>query len=62
MPPNPTMPSVPIFLRQGRLGASLIFTMLMTNPQVLTIWGSHRATGVPLVSWSAYLFSAVVWL
>mgnify|MGYP003577463543 CR=1 FL=1 len=37
------------------------FTMVMTIPQVLTIWLSHQAAGVSLLSWSAYLISAVIW-
>jgi len=36
--------------------------MLMTIPQALTIWVNHRAAGISVVSWSAYLVSAVVWL
>ena len=36
--------------------------MLMTIPQVLTIWINHQAAGVSTLSWSAYLISAVVWL
>lgn len=65
MPPNPT-PSVRALPPPGvihRLLASLsIFTMLMTIPQVLTIWVGHQAAGVSVLSWSAYLVSAVVWL
>jgi uncharacterized protein with PQ loop repeat len=38
-----------------------VFTMLMTVPQVLTIWVAHQATGVSVISWSAYLLSAVLW-
>jgi len=37
------------------------FTMLMTIPQVLTIWLSHQAAGVSLLSWSTYLVSAFLW-
>jgi uncharacterized protein with PQ loop repeat len=44
------------------LGGMSIFTMLMTVPQVLTIWVSHQAAGVSVLSWSAYLLSAVLWL
>ena len=40
------------------LGAMSVFTMLMTVPQVLTIWVGHQAAGVSIVSWSAYLLSA----
>ena len=44
------------------LGAMSLFTMLMTIPQVMTIWIGRQAAGVSLLSWSAYLVSAVVWL
>jgi uncharacterized protein with PQ loop repeat len=38
-----------------------VFTMLMTIPQVLTIWIGQQAAGVSIVSWSAYLVSAILW-
>jgi uncharacterized protein with PQ loop repeat len=38
-----------------------VFTMLMTVPQVLTIWIGQDAAGVSLVSWLAYLLSACLW-
>ena len=53
--------STDIMLRRF-LGSMSIFTMLMTIPQVLTIWISHQAAGVSVLSWSAYLLSAVLWL
>ncbi len=43
------------------LGGMSIFTLLMTIPQVLTIWVSHQAAGVSIFTWSAYLLSAVLW-
>lgn len=43
------------------LGFMSVFTMLMTVPQVLTIWIGHQAAGVSVVSWSAYLLSAILW-
>jgi uncharacterized protein with PQ loop repeat len=43
------------------LGGMSVFTMLMTVPQVLTIWVGHQAAGVSVVSWSAYLLSALLW-
>ena len=43
------------------LGMMSLFTMLMTVPQVLTIWVGHQAAGVSVVSWSAYLLSAILW-
>jgi uncharacterized protein with PQ loop repeat len=66
MGPDPTIAAA----HSSRLGKALrtalggmsIFTMLMTIPQVLTIWISHQASGVSILSWSAYLVSAVLWL
>ena len=43
------------------LGGMSIFTMLMTVPQVLTIWVGREAAGVSVLSWSAYLLSAILW-
>ena len=43
------------------LGGMSLFTLLMTIPQVLTIWVSHEAAGVSVLSWSAYLVSAFLW-
>jgi uncharacterized protein with PQ loop repeat len=43
------------------LAAMSVFTMVMTVPQVLTIWVSRQAAGVSLLSWSAYLLSALLW-
>jgi uncharacterized protein with PQ loop repeat len=65
MGPDPTPPSGPTapsetWLRR-LLGGMSLFTMLMTVPQVLTIWVGHQAAGVSILSWSAYLVSAVLW-
>jgi uncharacterized protein with PQ loop repeat len=38
-----------------------VATMLMTVPQVLTIWISRDASGVSLVAWASYLLSACLW-
>jgi uncharacterized protein with PQ loop repeat len=43
------------------LGGMSVFTMLMTIPQVLTIWVGHQAAGISILSWSAYLISALMW-
>ncbi len=43
------------------IGGLSIFTLLVTIPQVLSIWTAHQAGGVSLVSWSGYLVSAVLW-
>jgi uncharacterized protein with PQ loop repeat len=47
---------------RGLLGGMSIFTMIMTVPQVLSIWVGHQAAGVSILSWSAYLVSALLWL
>jgi uncharacterized protein with PQ loop repeat len=44
------------------VGGMSIFTMLMTVPQVVTIWVGHHAGGVSIVTWSTYLVSAILWL
>ena len=47
---------------RGLLGGMSVFTMIMTVPQVLTIWVGHQAAGVSILSSSAYLVSALLWL
>ncbi len=47
---------------RGLLGGMSIFTMVMTIPQVWAIWVGHQASGVSILSWSAYLVSALLWL
>lgn len=65
MAPNLTIRLFPCSPSPGVLNRLLqslsIFTMVMTVPQVLTIWVSHRAAGISMLSWGAYLGSAVVW-
>lgn len=43
------------------LGGMSIFTMLMTIPQVLSIWVGHQEAGVSMLTWSTYLVSAILW-
>ena len=43
------------------LGGMSIFTLLMTIPQILTISVGHQAADVSVLSWGAYLLSAVLW-
>jgi uncharacterized protein with PQ loop repeat len=43
------------------LGGMSIFTLLMTVPQVFTIWVRHEAAGVSVLSWGAYFLSALLW-
>jgi uncharacterized protein with PQ loop repeat len=44
---------------RGLLGAMSVFT---TVPQVWAIWVGQRAADVSILSWSAYLASALLWL
>jgi uncharacterized protein with PQ loop repeat len=65
MAPDPTNPAGTALrsddVLSRLLGGMSVFTMLMTVPQVFTIWVSHQAAGVSVVSWSAYLLSAILW-
>ena len=38
-----------------------VFTMVMTVPQVWSVWVQGRTAGVSLLSWGAYLLSACLW-
>lgn len=42
-------------------GGMSVFTMLMTIPQVLSIWVGHQAAGVSMLTWSTYFVSAILW-
>ncbi len=65
MAPNPTLGAAanshPETALRRLLGGMSIFTLLMTVPQVLTIWVGHQAAGVSVWSWGAYLLSALLW-
>jgi len=39
-----------------------IATMVMTLPQVYSVWAGASPGGVSLLSWGAYLLSACLWL
>ncbi len=43
------------------LGAMSVFTLAMTVPQVWAVWIARQVAGVSLLSWSAYLLSALLW-
>ena len=66
MPPNPALHESGSLLPPSKmkhlLGAFSIFTLAMSVPQAVTIWITHQAAGVSLISWAAYLLSAVAWL
>jgi len=38
------------------------FAVVMTIPQVMTIWIGKNAAGVSAISWVSYLIAAVFWL
>lgn len=65
MAPDPMPPAGaytrPETMLRRLLGGMSIFTLLMTVPQVLTIWVGQQAAGVSVWSWSAYLLSAILW-
>jgi uncharacterized protein with PQ loop repeat len=43
------------------IGAMSVFTMAMTVPQAAVVWFRHETAGVSLLTWSAYLLSALIW-
>jgi hypothetical protein len=43
------------------LGVMSFATMVMTIPQVWLIWVHQQTAGVSLLSWGAYLVSALLW-
>lgn len=51
----------PDTLLRRLLGGMSIFTLVMSIPQILAIWVQRQAAGVSVVSWSAYLLSALLW-
>jgi uncharacterized protein with PQ loop repeat len=61
-PPNAAAATHADTKLRGLLGGMSVFTMIMTVPQVLAIWVGHQAGGVSILSWSAYLVSALLWL
>ena len=63
MHPNPpAVQSISPALLDRLLNGLSIFTLVMTIPQVFSVWSARQTGGVSLWSWSAYLLSALVWL
>ena len=58
-PPEDAPPQTPLE-RSLRIGA--VVTMLMTVPQVWSIWTTSGPTDVSLISWITYLVSSGAWL
>ena len=65
MAPDPAhpaaTPSISNAVLRHALGGMSLFTIVMTVPQIWTIWIDHQAAGVSVASWSAYLLSALLW-
>ena len=57
-PPPNAPPQTPL---EKTLRFAAVGTMLMTVPQVWSVW-TTPAGGVSLVSWIAYLLSSIAWL
>lgn len=57
---RPAIAASPTGMEKVLRGLSVI-TMLMTVPQVLTVWVGHNTGGVSVISWAAYLISACLW-
>jgi uncharacterized protein with PQ loop repeat len=38
-----------------------VLTMVMTLPQIWSLWVEHNVAGVSLMTWATYLVSACVW-
>ena len=55
-----TPPSASGWLEKVLPGLS-VFTMAMTVPQVWAVWVDGEVAGVSLLSWGAYLVSALLW-
>jgi uncharacterized protein with PQ loop repeat len=53
--------AAPVTSLEKVLRGMSVFTMLMTVPQVYIVWVQRDAAGVSLLSWLAYLASAVLW-
>jgi uncharacterized protein with PQ loop repeat len=65
MTPCPTPvaapPAAPQTGLRRLLGLMSVFTLAMTVPQVWTVWVERQAAGVSVLSWGAYLLSALLW-
>jgi uncharacterized protein with PQ loop repeat len=60
-PVNQAQGSAPVGALERILRLMSVVTMLMTIPQVLTIWVGGDIGGISLISWSSYLLSACLW-
>jgi len=59
--PHGSAATAPKTLLRRLLGAMSIFTLVMSIPQIVAIWVQHQAAGVSVVTWGAYLLSALLW-
>ena len=58
---SPPRGSPPVGALERVLRLLSVLTMLMTVPQVTTIWVGGNVGGVSAISWASYLFSACLW-
>lgn len=56
--PDATLPGSSV---EGALPYLSALTMVMTVPQIWTIWVLRDAAGVSLLSWGTYLMAACLW-
>ena len=57
-PPENAPPPTPL---EKLLRALSVVTMLMTVPQVWSVWVDRETGGVSVLTWLTYTFSAIVW-
>jgi uncharacterized protein with PQ loop repeat len=62
IPGDHRQPKEPESLVEKALPVLSIFTMLMTVPQVWSVWIGGNTSGVSVLSWGAYFLSACLWL
>ena len=58
---KPPQAAAPVSGLERILRLLSVVTMVMTVPQVLTIWLGGDAGGISLISWASYLFTACLW-
>jgi uncharacterized protein with PQ loop repeat len=65
MAPDPARPAAHTSISEAvlrkALAAMSVLTIVMTLPQVWIVWVDQQAAGVSVLSWSAYLASALLW-
>jgi uncharacterized protein with PQ loop repeat len=60
-PASAPQPEPPASGLDKALRSLSVVTLLMTLPQVYTVWFAPNASGVSVLSWASYLLSACLW-